>query len=106
MLLVVAGIVYGLFAIGCFRLAAIHEYEMGVSVGEGMFTLLGAVALFAAVGWPRRRTLIVLFGTLPLVAWFAATPWNSGPPFLFASMIAPIFAVALILRATWGSTGA
>jgi len=40
------------------------------------------------------------------VAWFAATPWNSGPPFLFASMIAPIFAVALILRATWASTGA
>ena len=41
MLLVVAGIVYGLFAIGCFRLAAIHDYEMGVSVGEGMFTSSG-----------------------------------------------------------------
>ncbi len=100
MLLVAAGIVYALFAVGCFRLAAIHDYEMGVSVGEGLFTLVGAVALFTAVAWRRRRASIVLLGTLPLVAWFAATPWNSGPPFLLASMIAPIIAVAVFLRTT------
>jgi hypothetical protein len=96
--LVAAGVVYALFAAGCFRLASIHDYEMGVSVGEGLFTLVGAVAFFVAVRWQRRWAWIVLVGTLPLVGWFAATPWNSGPPFLVASMIAPVMAVAVVLR--------
>ena len=77
MFLVVGGAVYALFAVACFRLAAIHDYETGVSVGEGMFTLAGAAALFAAVPQHRGRAMIVLLGTLPLVVWFAATPWSS-----------------------------
>jgi hypothetical protein len=97
-LLVVGGSVYALFAVACFRLAAIHDYEAGISVGEGMFTLVGAAALFAAVAQHRGRAIIVLLGTLPLVAWFAATPWNSGPPFLVASLVAPAIAAAAFLR--------
>jgi len=79
--LLVGGVIYALFAASCFRLAAIHDYEAGISVGEGMFTLLGAAALFAAMTLSGRRALIVALGTVPLVGWFAATPWNSGPPF-------------------------
>jgi hypothetical protein len=30
--------------------------------------------------------------TVPLVGWFIATPYNSGPPFLIASLIAPVVA--------------
>jgi hypothetical protein len=36
--------------------------------------------------------LLVVAGTLPLVGWFVATPNNSGPPFLVASLIAPVIA--------------
>lgn len=93
----VGGVVYALFAAACFRLAVIHGYERGISVGEGMFTLVGAAALFAAVMRPRGRAAIVVLGTVPLVGWFAATPWNSGPPFLVASLVAPAIAVAALL---------
>ena len=88
---------YALFAASCFRLAAIHGYERGISIGEGLFTLLGAAALLAAVLLPRRRAAIVVIGTLPLVGWFLATPWNSGPPFLVASVIAPVVAAAVLV---------
>ena len=97
-LLVCGGVIYALFAGACFHLAVIHDYEAGVSVGEGMFTLLGATALFAAVARPGARPLIVVVGTAPLVGWFIATPWNSGPPFLVASLVAPAIAVAALLR--------
>jgi len=36
--------------------------------------------------------------TLPLVGWFLATPWNSGPPFLAASLLAPCIAVGVMVR--------
>lgn len=91
-------VIYAVFAASCFRLAAIHEYEAGVSVGEGMFTFVGAPALFAAVTRPRWQALIVILGTVPLVGWFAATPWNSGPPFLFASLVAPVIGAVALLR--------
>jgi hypothetical protein len=97
-LLVCGGGVYALFAAACFHLAAIHDYEAGVSVGEGMFTLLGATALFAAAPRPRARALIVVAGTVPLVGWFIATPWNSGPPFLVASLVVPTIAAAAFVR--------
>jgi hypothetical protein len=32
------------------------------------------------------------------VGWFAATPWNSGPPFLVASLVAPVIATAAFVR--------
>jgi hypothetical protein len=96
--LVCGGVIYALFAAACFHLAAIHDYEAGVSVGEGMFTLLGATALFAAVSRPGARALIVVVGTVPLVGWFIATPWNSGPPFLVASLVVPTIAAAAFLR--------
>ena len=89
---------YALFAASCFRLAAIHGYERGISIGEGLFTLVGAAALMAAVQLPRRRAAIVVIGTLPLVGWFLATPWNSGPPFLVASLIAPVVAAAFLVN--------
>jgi hypothetical protein len=95
--LVIGGVIYTLFAAACFRLAAVHDYEMGVSVGEGLFTLVGAVALFAAALQPGRRAIVVVLGTLPLVGWFIATPWNSGPPFLVASILAPAIAGVVFL---------
>ena|SRR5581483_6668803 len=97
-LLACGGAAYVLFAAGCFHLAAIHDYEAGVSLGEGLFTLLGAVALFSAVARSTGRAPIVLVGTLPLVGWFLATPWNSGPPFLVASLVAPLAAAAALLH--------
>jgi hypothetical protein len=96
-LLACGGAMYALFAAGCFRLAAINDYETGVSVGEGLFTLLGATAMFTALAWHRARALIVIAGTVPLVGWFVATPWNSGPPFLVASLVAPAIAASAFL---------
>jgi hypothetical protein len=94
--LAAAGFVYALFAVGCFRLAIEHGYERGVSLGEGFFVLLGAAGLFIAACVPRWRAAAVVFGTLPLVGWFVATPWNSGPPFLVASLVAPCIACAAL----------
>jgi hypothetical protein len=96
--LAAAGLAYTLFAVGCFRLAAVHGYERGVSIGEGCFVLLGAAAFFVAASRSKRRTPAVAVGTLPLVGWFAATPWNSGPPFLVASLIAPCIAISVLTR--------
>jgi hypothetical protein len=45
-----------------------------------------------------RQAAAVIFGTLPLVGWFLATPWNSGPPFLVASLVAPCIAVTALAR--------
>ena len=96
--LVVGGVIYGLFAAACFRLAVVHDYEAGVSVGEGTFTLVGAIALFAAAARVRWRAATVILGTIPLIGWFLATPWNSGPPFLVASIVVPAIAAAVLVR--------
>src|SRR5947207_7774084 len=109
MTLAAGGLVYALFAAGCFRLAVEHGYERGVSIGEGSFVLLGAAALWVAAARSRWQAAIVALGTLPLVGWFVATPWNSGPPFLVASAIAPVVAgVVLVPRArtrrAWSTT--
>ena len=98
MALVVAGLLYALFAAGCFRLAMEHGWERGVSIGEGLFVLLGAAGFFIAAARPRWQAFAVALGTLPLVGWFAATPWNSGPPFLVASLIAPCIAAGVLVR--------
>jgi hypothetical protein len=95
--LAAAGLVYALFAAGCFRLAVEHGYERGVSIGEGAFVLLGAAALFSATRSKRQASAVIL-GTLPLVGWFLATPWNSGPPFLVASLITPCIAASVLVR--------
>jgi hypothetical protein len=42
--LAAAGLVYALFAAGCFHLAVENAWERGVSIGEGSFVLLGAAA--------------------------------------------------------------
>ena len=96
--LVAAGLVYALFAAGCFRLAVEHGYERGVSIGEGSFVLLGAAAFFVAASRSGWQASAVALGTLPLVGWFIATPWNSGPQFLVASLIAPCFAAGFVIR--------
>ena len=88
----VAALIYVFFAVSCFRLAWIYPDERGLSIGEGLFTVLGGIALIAALFVQRRQTLLILAGTLPLVGWFIATPYNSGPPFLVASLIAPAIA--------------
>jgi hypothetical protein len=98
MSLAAAGLVYALFAAGCLRLAIEHGYERGVSIGEGSFVLLGAAAFFVAASRSKRQASAVAIGTLPLVGWFVATPWNSGPPFLVASLVAPCAAAAVLLR--------
>lgn len=97
-LLLGAGLLYALFALASYRLAVVYDDEVAVSIGEGTFTLLGAAAFFAAVLRPGREAAIVALGTLPLVGWFVATPWNSGPPFLIVSAIAPTTAMAALLR--------
>jgi hypothetical protein len=91
-----AGLVYLFFAGACFHLIG-RDDAPGLALGEGLFTLLGAFGLAAAVVSRRRRWVIALAGTLPLVGWFIATPYNSGPPFLIASLIVP--AVAVIVGA-------
>ncbi|MGZ4347102.1 MAG: hypothetical protein ACXVE1_09395 [Gaiellaceae bacterium] len=96
--LAAAGLVYALFAVGCFRLALEHGYERAVSIGEGSFVLLGALGFFVAASRSKWRAAVVALGTLPLVGWFLATPWNSGRPFLVASLIAPCVAVGVLTR--------
>lgn len=96
--LLIGGVVYGLFALACFRLALEHDHDAAVSVGEGAFTVLGAAALFVALARRDGQAAIVALGTVPLVGWFLATPWNSGPPFLVASLIAPMIAASVLLR--------
>ena len=89
-------LVYALFAASCFRLAVVNPDEQGLAIGEGLFTLLGALVLGTACIMPRRRGATIVVGTLPLVGWFVATPWNSGPPFLVASLVVPVVAAALL----------
>ena len=89
-----AGLVYLLFAGACFHLIG-RDDAPGLALGEGLFTLLGALGLAAAVVAHSRRWVIVLATTLPLVGWFIATPYNSGPPFLIASLIVPAVAVTV-----------
>ena len=96
--LAAAGLLYALFAAGCFRLAVEHGWERGVSIGEGSFVLLGAAAFFVAASRARWHAPAVALGTLPLVGWFVATPWNSGRPFLVASLIAPCIATGVLIR--------
>jgi len=96
--LAAAGLVYALFASGCFRLAVEHGYERGVSIGEGSFVLLGAAAFFVAASRSKWQASTVAIGTLPLVGWFVATPWNSGSPFLVASLVAPCVAAGVLIR--------
>src|ERR1044072_6401952 len=85
-LLAAVGIIYAFFAASCFRLALVNSNEVTISVGEGLFTLVGALAVLTAAARGRDWALIVLVGTVPLVCWFIATPWNSGPPFLVVSL--------------------
>jgi hypothetical protein len=94
--LTAAGLAYVLFAAGCFRLAVVHGNERGVSIGEGSFVLLGAAALFVAAPRATWQSAAVVLGTLPLVGWFLATPANSGPPLLVASLIAPCLALGAL----------
>ena len=96
--LVAAGVAYALFAAACFRLALEHDYERGVSLGEGSFVLLGAAGLFVAAVRSRSQAITVALATLPLVGWFVATPWNSGPPFLVVSLVAPCTACVALAR--------
>ena len=35
------GVVYAFFAASCFRLALVNGNEVTISIGEGLFTLLG-----------------------------------------------------------------
>src|SRR5207248_3386465 len=61
--LAMAGLVYALFAAGCFRLAVEHGYERGVSIGEGSFVLLGAAAFFVAASRSKWQAAAVAVGT-------------------------------------------
>lgn len=85
-------VVYLLFVVACLRLVLVSPGDRGLSIGEGLFTLIGGLALCRAFFVSRHRALTVFAGTLPLVGWFIATPYNSGPPFLVASLIAPVIA--------------
>src|SRR4051812_49502723 len=93
-LTIFAAVVYLLFAGACFHLIG-RDDAPGLALGEGLFTLLGGLALLAATLASGRRWTIALVGTLPLVGWFVATPYNSGPPFLIASLIVPATAVTV-----------
>jgi hypothetical protein len=92
-----AAIVYAVFAASCFRLAVVYPDDHALGIGEGAFTLLGAIALAVAAFASRGRAAVAFVGTVPLVGWFLATPWNSGPPFLVASLVAPVLVVVVTM---------
>ncbi len=81
-------VVYVLFAAACFRLVWLDK-GWGLALGEGLFTLLGASGLAWATFAHRYRSVVAIAATTPLVGWFLATPRNSGPPYLVASLLAP-----------------
>ena len=93
-LIALGALIYVIFSVSCFRLLWV-DAGWGLAVGEGLFTLLGGIALIAALVVQRRQALLIVAGTLPLVGWFVATPYNSGPPFLVASLIAPVIATLI-----------
>jgi hypothetical protein len=93
-LIALGALIYVIFSVSCFRLLWVDP-GWGLAVGEGLFTLLGGIALIAALVVQRRQALLIVAGTLPLVGWFVATPYNSGPPFLVASLIAPVIATLI-----------
>jgi hypothetical protein len=94
---IVAAVVYLLFAGACFHLIG-RDNAPGLALGEGLFTLFGGLALVWGVFDPRRAPAVVLAGTVPLVGWFIATPYNSGPPFLVASVVVPAAACVVGVR--------
>jgi hypothetical protein len=82
----IACAIYLLFAGACFHLIG-RDDAPWLALGEGLFTLLGAIGLAcAAIAAPRRRPMIVLAGTLPLVGWFVV-----------ASLITPAVAAVLAI---------
>jgi hypothetical protein len=93
-LIALGALIYVIFSVSCFRLLWVDP-GWGLAVGEGLFTLLGGIVLIAALVVQRRQALLIVAGTLPLVGWFVATPYNSGPPFLVASLIAPVIATLI-----------
>ena len=96
--LVVAALAAGhmLFALANFGLADEEENGFSVALGEGVLSLLAAVALAAAAVLLFRRSLfrasaVALCGTAPLAIFFAFTvPEHSAWFFLFASLVVPV----------------
>ena len=98
-----AAVIYIFFAASCFRLIWAYDGEdWGLAIGEGLFTLLGGIGLVWTTFARRYRAAVAIAATVPLVGWFLATPYNSGPPFLVASLLVPAVAAtawAVTLRA-------
>src|SRR5205823_5753875 len=88
-----AAVVYVLFAVACFRLIWV-DAAWDLALGEGLFTLLGGIGLVWATLAHRYRAAVAIAATAPLIGWFLATPYNSGPPFLVASLLVPAVAAA------------
>jgi len=84
-----------LFALANFGLAKDDEAVFSVPLGEGIVSLVAALALAVATLLLCRRrvfaaSLAALSGTLPLPVFFAFTvPEHSGWVFLFASLVIP-----------------
>src|SRR4051794_9058202 len=95
----VAAVIYLLFAVACFRLIWVDE-AWDLALGEGLFTLLAGAGLLWATFGRRWRALAAFAAGVPLVVWFAETPFNSGPPFLYASLVVPAAALACMAAAS------
>ena len=89
-----AGLVYLLFAGACFHLIG-RDDAPGLALGEGSSRSSARSGSPPRSSPASRRWVIALAATLPLVGWFIATPYNSGPPFLIASLIVPAVAVTV-----------
>src|SRR3954452_20043941 len=91
-----AAAIYILFAVACFRLIWVDE-AWDLALGEGLFTLLAGFGLLWAT-FGRRRAAFA--AGVPLVVWFVETPFNSGRPFLYASLVVPAAALASMATAS------
>src|SRR3954467_15725534 len=94
----VAAVIYLLFAVACFRLIWIDD-AWDLALGEGFFTLLAGAGLLWATFGRRWRAVAAFLAGIPLVVWFVETPFNSGPPFLYASLVVPAVSLAVVAAA-------
>src|SRR3954447_6269609 len=94
-----AAAIYILFAVACFRLIWVDE-AWDLALGEGLFTLLAGIGLLWATFGRRWRALAAFAAGVPLVVWFVETPFNSGRPFLYASLVVPAAALASMAAAS------
>ena len=92
-----AVLILGVLALGLLHVSfGMTNFQPGFPKLEGVAAIMAGLALLASPFVARRSLhaalLTVLFGSLPLVAWFSyAVPvqGSSGPQFFWASLVVP-----------------